>query len=193
MGRLRHLEFDGRYMEAILSGRKRATVRLGRKPSLQPGDEVLLHCGGYVIGRAVVEGVETKTLRELDEGDAVLDGFSSRQELIEALKTHYARVEPESTAHIIRFRIVETPQKMVHSSEYAYEGNSPVEIAKNALEHLESLSEEERRILQLFLEKGSIRRAARKLGGMDKRGLIRDVLRRAYYELKDRGIMGPRL
>ena len=189
---MRHLEFDGRYMEAILSGKKRATIRLGRRPNLNPGDTVLIHSGGYAIGRAVVERVESKRVSELTDEDAVLDGFGSREELIRALKEHYKRVDDDSLAHIIVFRLVEKFQKPVTSSDYAYEGNLPIEIAEMALKHL-YLPKEDRELLELFLKTGSLRKAAYRLGGLNKRYLIRDALRRAYEELKRRGLMEPKL
>ncbi|WP_297417256.1 ASCH domain-containing protein [Thermococcus sp.] len=189
---MRHLEFDGRYAEAILSGKKRATVRLGRRPGLHPGDEVLIHSGGYALGRAVVEMVETKTVGGLTGEDALLDGFSTRDELIQALKTHYKYVNDDSTAHVIVFRLVERFDKPVMSSDYAYEGNKPVEIAEMALEHLD-LPEEDRKLIELFLKTGSLRKASYRLGGMNKRYMIRDALRKAYEELKRMGLMEPRL
>lgn len=189
---MKHLEFDGRYREAILTGKKRATVRLGRKPNLKPGDMVLIHSGGYAIGRAVIESVESKRVGELSDEDAFLDGFRSREELIHALKEHYKRVDDDSPAHVIVFRLVEKFQKPVTSSDYAYEGNLPVEIAEMALKHLE-LPEEDRELLELFLRTGSLRKAAYRLGGLNKRYLIRDALRRAYEELKKRGLMESKL
>ena len=189
---MRHLEFDGRYAGAILSGRKRATVRLGRRPNLKEGDVVLIHSGGYALGKAVIERVESKTVGELTDEDAFLDGFSSREELIRALKNHYRYVNDNSKAHVVVFRLVERFDKPVMSSDYAYEGNNPIEIAEMALKYLD-LPEEDRKLIELFLKAGSLRKAAYKLGGMNKRVLIRDALRRAYEELKKRGIMGPRL
>ena len=189
---MRHLEFDGRYAEAILSGRKRATVRLGRRPSLREGDVVLLHSGGYALGKAVIERVESKTVGELTDEDAFLDGFSSREELIKALKTHYKYVNDDSPAHVVVFHLVEHFGRPVMSSDYAYEGNNPVEIAEMALKHL-NLPEEDRKLIELFLRAGSLRKAAYRLGGMNKRYLIRDALRRAYEELKKKGLMGPKL
>ena len=189
---MRHLEFDGRYAEAILSGRKRATVRLGRKPNLKEGDTVLIHSGGYALGKAVIERVESKTVGELTDEDAFLDGFSSKEELINALKTHYKYVNDDSPAHVIVFRLVERFDKPIMSSDYAYEGNNPIEIAEMALKHLD-LPEEDRKLVELFLKTGSLRKAAYRLGGMNKRYLIRDALRRAYEELKKRGLMGPKL
>ncbi len=185
---MKHLEFDGRYATEILSGKKRATVRLGRRPNLKPGDEVLIHAGGYVIGKAVIEKIDSKTLKELTDEEAFLDGFSSREELMKALKSHYRYVNDDSTAHVIVFRLVERFENPVMSSDYAYEGNLPVEIAEKALKYLD-LTEKDRELIELFLKSGSLRKAARKLGSPNKRYLIRDALRRAYKELKRRGLM----
>lgn len=189
---MKHLEFDGRYAEAILKGKKRATVRLGRRPNLSEGDEVLIHAGGYAIGRAVIERVESKTVGELTDEDAFLDGFSSREELLRALREHYRYVDDDSPAHVIVFRLIEKFKKPVLSADYAYEGNLPVEIAEMALKHLD-LPEEDRELIELFLKAGSLRKAAYRLGGLNKRYLIRDALRRAYERLKERGLMGPRV
>ncbi|MCD6372924.1 MAG: ASCH domain-containing protein [Thermococcus sp.] len=189
---MKHLEFDGRYAEAILNGKKRATVRLGRKPNLEPGDEVLIHSGGRVIAKAVIERVDSKPVGELTDEDAILDGFSNREELIKALKSHYKYLNEDSTAHTIAFRVVERFENPVMSSDYAYEGNLPIEIAEKALKHLD-LPEEDRKLLELFLRAGSLRKAAHRLGGLNKRYLIREALRRAYEELKKKGIMGPKL
>ena len=189
---MKHLEFDGKYIGSILSGRKRATVRLGRRPKLKEGDVVLIHAGGYAIGKAVVEKVESKTVKELTDEDAILDGFSNRGELIRALKEHYRYVTDDSPAHVVIFRLVEKFEKPVMSSDYAYEGNLPGEIAEMALRHLD-LSDEDRRLIELFLKTGSLRKAAYKLGGLNKRYLIREALRRAYEELKKKGLTGPKL
>jgi hypothetical protein len=121
-----------------------------------------------------------------------LDGFSGREELIRALKEHYRYVNDDSKAHVIVFRLVEKFDKPVMSSDYAYEGNLPVEIAEKALKYLD-LPEEDRKLIELFLKTGSLRKAAYRLGGLNKRHLIREALRRAYEELKKRGIMGPKL
>lgn len=189
---MKHLEFDGKYADAILKGRKRATVRLGRRPNLKEGDVVLIHAGGYALGKAVIERVESKTVGELTDEDAFLDGFSSREELINALKEHYRWVSDDSKAHVIVFRLVEKFDRPVMSSDYAYEGNLPVEIAEKALKYLD-LSDEDRKLIELFLKTGSLRKAAYRLGGLNKRYLIREALRRAYEELKKRGLMGPKV
>ncbi len=189
---MKHLEFDGRYMNAILTGKKKATVRLGKRPNLNPGDEIIIHSGGYALGKGVIEKVESKRVGEITDEDAFLDGFSGREELIRALKEHYRYVSDDSPAHVVVFRLVERFEKPVMSSDYAYEGNIPAEIAEMALKHL-NLPEEDRNLLELFLKTGSLRKAAYRLGGLNKRYLIRETLRRAYEELKSRGLMKPKL
>ncbi|WP_048151437.1 ASCH domain-containing protein [Palaeococcus ferrophilus] len=185
---MRHLKFDGRYREAILSGRKRATVRAG-KVNLREGDEVFIHAGGYVLGRARIRRVERKSIEELTEEDAIKDGFSSREELLRALREHYPNLRGEVT--VVEFELVERSRPVL-SSELPYEGNSPLEIARMALKHLD-LDQEDERLIRLFLKEGSLRKAAYKLGGMNRRYLIRDALRRAYKELKEKGLMDSKI
>ncbi|MCD6559953.1 MAG: ASCH domain-containing protein [Palaeococcus sp.] len=187
---MEHLKFDGRYKDALISGRKRATIRLNRV-SLNPGDEVLIHSGGYVLGFARIRRVERKKVRELTDEDAKLDGFRNRGELIRALGKHYRNLSSEMDITLIEFELVEKFQKPVLSADFPYEGNLPLEIAEKALKYLD-LQEEDERLIRLFLREGSLRKAAYKLGGLHERHKIRKVLRRAYEELKSKGIMEPK-
>ncbi len=188
---MRNLKFDGRYRELILSGRKTATVRIGRI-NLRPGDAVLIHSGGYVLGRAVIKSVEEKAIGELTDEDAKMDGFRSRGELIDALKRHYKNIKPDTKVAVVQFELKEKFERDILSSDFPYEGNNPVEIAELALKHL-NLLDDDRRLLELFLKAGSLRKAAYRLGGLNRRYIIREVLRRAYEELKRKGVMGPKL
>ncbi|MBO8175667.1 MAG: ASCH domain-containing protein [Thermococcus sp.] len=190
---MKNLKFDGRYKDMIISGKKRATIRLGRKINLKPGDEVLIHSGGYVLGKGVVKRVETKKVSELTDEDARLDGFKNKEELLKALKEHYRRLTPETPATIIEFEITKLLDKPILSADFPYEGNNPIEIAEKALKYLDNLSFEEIALLNLFLKEGSLRKAAYKLGGLNKRYKIREVLRKAYEELKKKGLMGPKI
>jgi len=188
---MKNLKFDGRYKDALLDGRKRATIRL--KPvSLKPGDEILIHSGGYVLGKAKVKRAVVKRVAELTDEDARLDGFKNREELIRALKSHYKNLRSEDEITLIEFELTEKLDKPVLSADFPYEGNSPIEIAEKALKHL-NLDSEEVALLKLFLREGSLRKAAYKLGGLNKRYKIREVLRKAYEELKGKGIMEPKL
>lgn len=188
---MRSLKFDGRYRELILSGRKRATVRIGRI-NLRPGDEVLIHSGGYVLGKATIKGVEGKSIGELTDEDARMDGFRNREELINALKSHYKSIKPDTKVTIVQFELKEKFDREILSSDFPYEGNNPAEIAELALKHL-NLPDDDRKLLELFLRAGSLRKAAYRLGGLSRRYIIREVLRKAYEELKRKGVIGPKL
>ncbi len=178
---MRHLEFDGRYLEPILSRKKKGTIRLG-KLNIGPGIIVTLHSGGYVVGKALVRDVEYKRVSELTEEDALTDGFSDRDKLIKALRSHYKGLKEDDIVTVIKFDLIEEPRKLVRSSKYPYGGHDPLEIAVKALKHL-NLDEEEREIIETFIREGSIRRAARKLGGLKKRGEVREIIRKAYRKL----------
>ncbi|MEM1793166.1 MAG: hypothetical protein QXE92_02875 [Thermofilaceae archaeon] len=62
-------------------------------------------------------------------------------------------------------------------------------MAEQALEKLDDLSEEEKSVLKAFLSAGSVRGAARKLGGLAERPLVRGVLRRVAERLAERGLI----
>ncbi|AEA46723.1 ASCH domain-containing protein [Archaeoglobus veneficus] len=176
---MKHLEFKEKYKKPLLSGKKRATIRT--VTNLKPGDVVFVHCGGKIIGEAEIESVEEKSAEELTEDDARADGFASLRELKRELGRLYGDADK---FYVIRFRLRPfdsgvSPHEMYYGSADA----DLVEIAKNALEKLE-LSDEERKILELFLETGSIKKTAIRLGGMRKRKIVRDVLRKCFSELK---------
>lgn len=189
---MRNLKFDGKYKDLLLSGKKSATIRVG-KVNLKPGDEVLVHSGGYVLGKARIKRVEKKRVSELTDEDAIMDGFKNKEELLDALKEHYKNIKPDTEVTVIEFEFTKLLDKPILSADFPYEGNNPIEIAELALKHLKDLSFEEVALLKLFLQSGSLRKAAYKLGGLDKRYKIREVLRKAYEKLKKMGIMEPKL
>ncbi len=184
---MKNLEFSGKYLDMLRSGQKRGTVRLG-KLKIEPGTVVTIHSGGYVVGKAIIIGVDYKKVRELTEEDAKEDGFKSLQELLNALKAHYPSLSEDDDVTVIRFDIVEKPDKPVMSSEYPYDGHDPFEIATMALKNLK-LDEEDRKVLEVFLEEGSIRRTAKRLGSVKMRNYVREVIRRAYRELKEKNLI----
>ncbi len=177
---MKHLEFTSNYEEALLSGRKRATIR--KWTNLRAGDEVYVHCGGKIIGRARILSVERKRIEDLSDEDAKLDGFESRDELLGELK----KLGYSGEVYVIRFDF--EPMEAVNPHSMYYGDADLEEIAKKALQHLE-LNERDRKVLELFLRCGSIRKAAAKLGGWRKRGEIRAVLRKCYVMLRERGLI----
>ncbi|HIP88995.1 MAG TPA: ASCH domain-containing protein, partial [Thermococcus paralvinellae] len=93
----------------------------------------------------------------------------------------------------IEFELTKVLDKPILSADFPYEGNTPIEIAEKALKYLDNLSSEEIALLNLFLKEGSLRKASYKLGGLNKRYKIREVLRKAYEELKKKGLMEPKI
>ncbi len=177
---MKHLEFTRNYGEALLTGIKRATIR--KWTNLRVGDEVYVHCGGRIIGKAKITAVERKRLEELTDEDARMDGFQGREELLNELK----KLGYEGYVYLIKFDF--EPMDSINPHNMYYGTADLEEIAKKALQNLE-LSDRDREILELFLKSGSIRRAAAKLGGWKKRGEIRKILRKCYIELKRKGLL----
>ncbi len=179
--------FDGRYMGALLRGEKTSTVRPAARRIPKPGEEVMIHCGGKVLGRARVDRVVFKPLRELDDEDARAGGFGSRDELIGALRRHYPDLGDDDLVAVIRFSWVRRFERPVSSEEYAWGAKiDPVELAREALSKMEDLKPEEREMLELLVREGSIRRAARRIGGLHKRYKFRILLRRIVRAMKER-------
>ncbi len=185
----RPLMFAKRYFDDLVSGRKLATVRAGRA-RYKPGDVVLVHCGGYVLGRVRIVSVEKKKVVDLTEEDARLDGFSSLRDLLAALKQHYPAIRANTPLTILRFEWVERFETPVSSDEYGWRyEQSPQEVAELALRELSDLSEEEKLVLGAYLRTGSIRKAAARLGGLSARPIVRGVLRRAAERLAELGLV----
>jgi Uncharacterized conserved protein len=166
-----------KYLKALYEGKKRSTIRPG---ALRVADKVYIHSKGRIVAIAHVEQVQYKRVKELTEEDAVLDGFQTRDELIAYLKRRYPGLKDDAIVTIIRFGKVE---KVDMPEDLHYGGLTPVEIAALALNKLK-LSKREREVLKAVVETGSLRKASIKLfGTVDKRGVIRRVLRRALKRL----------
>ena len=188
----RPLMFSKKYLKELLSGSKLTTIRAGNV-RYRPGDIVLVYCGGLVLGRARILRVERKKLIDLTKEDARRDGFSSMQELLKALKQHYPNIRRDTPLTLIEFEWVERFETPLSDTEYSWNyDRGPLEVAKLALEKLNDLSFEERIVLETFVKTGSIRKAARKLGGLSTRPLVRGVLKRAAERLASMGLIGLR-
>jgi len=174
--RLKHIEFKKKYKRKLMSGKKSCTIR--KRCYVSEGDEVLVHCGGKIIGRARITKVEEKRIDELDDDIAREEGFKSRKELVNEIRKIYGDLD---RVYVIRFRF--EPFKRAINPEELYYSRDLKEIAERALRELE-LSDEEKRILELFLECGSVKKAAMRLGGVWERKKVREVLRACSRRLE---------
>ena len=189
MRRTKHLHFDGRYKSKLHSGRKLCTIRLLKREKYEPGQLVLIHCGGEYVGKARITAVSVKRVCELTQEDAEKDGFRSKSELIKALNRHYGDIHPSDSVAVIELELLERSKRPVRSADLPLEGNDPMEVARLALQHDVLDSNSDRKLLELLLEERSIRAAAMRLGGLSRRGAIRRILRRAYARLKQLGLI----
>lgn len=188
----KHLMFSRKYLDLLLSDKKHVTIR-AKNPGVKPGDKVLVHCGGLVLGLAVIKSVRRKKVKDLGEEEALMDGFSDRKELVATLKKHYPWLGENSLVYIVEFewhRRFDTP---ISDQDYSWKyRETPQEVASLALKHLLDLDEYEREILRLVAKEGSIRKAAIKMGGLKNRIFIRGVLRKVALRLEERGILSTK-
>ncbi len=169
---MKHLEFKGKYLQKLLSGEKRATIR--KRAYVSPGELVYVHCGGKIIGKARILDVREIGIDEIDDDVARMEGFDSAEELLEEIRNYYTG---RDRLYLIEFDF-EPFEKPLDPAEMYYENADLVEIARKALES-GMVSEDDKEVLRLFLRTGSIRKTAFRLGGLSKRGVVREALRRA--------------
>jgi len=105
----RRLKFKKRYLQMILEGRKRSTIRLGR---LVLRDRLLTIVGdGKPIALARVDEVIYKKVRELTDEDARVDGFRGLIDLFRELRRIYGNFGLEDDVTIIRFTVLKRLDK----------------------------------------------------------------------------------
>ncbi len=178
----------GRFVDLILKGIKTTTIRLGKV--VPRYNEIIIHGGGRPIAKAIIKRVVYKRVKELTDEDARKDGYSSVEELIRDLENVYGRkIYPEDLVTIIEFEVVQTFTDL--NPEDVYLGLSPVDVARIANRYLrKELTDEERKILDAVMRYRSIREAALKLfGTLNKRWIIRKVLRRCLRRLIEKGVL----
>ncbi len=186
----RHLMVKGRYVDLILSGRKTATIRLGVvKPKYE---EMIVHGGGKPVAKIRVKRVVVKRVSELTDEDARLDGFETKDQLLEELRKHYGGLSDNDRVTIIEFEVV---QRLDHlEPQHPYMGLDPADVARLALRYLkQELDKGEEEILLDLTRTNSIRSTAIRLyGSLDARWRVRRVLKKALRELVRRGIVGKK-
>ncbi|MGC9079912.1 MAG: ASCH domain-containing protein [Nanopusillaceae archaeon] len=187
---MKHLQFFGRFTEDILSGKKNLTIRIS-KPNLRVGDIFILHAGGKVIGKFRVKNIYTKKLYQITDDEAIRDGYNNKEELIREIKKIYKGIKDEKEIVIIEFEPVEIFKEQISSEEFAWGGKKIdiIELAKLILKYDDKLTEKQKELLKLLIEKKSLRKAAMELGGLSKRTIFRKILRNGYKRLKEKGII----
>ncbi|AEC51165.1 hypothetical protein PNA2_0247 [Pyrococcus sp. NA2] len=181
----RFILLDNKYKSKIIKGEKVTTIRFG-KYEAKPGSEVyiVITPSDTAIAKAIIKDIRTKKVKELNNEDARLDGFSDVKELVRELSKIYGDLYGEDEVTIIEFENVRPlkegiPLKLLKGLNY----RDPYEIARLALENLE-LTEDVKVILHKINEEG-LREAAKRFG--PKR--VQQALLKAYHSLYERGII----
>lgn len=186
---MKNFFFLGKYSDKLIKGEKKLTIRL--KPiRLKAGDIFIAHSGGYAIGKFKVIKVYKKRLKEIDDEEAKKDGYNNKEELIRDLKYAYKNINEDSIVYIMEFEPVEIFKEKINSEIYSWgEKVDIVKIAKIIYEKDDRLNERKRRLIKLIIDTGSLRKAAKKLGGLNKRRILRRILKSEYIYLKKKGII----
>ncbi|MGC9210090.1 MAG: ASCH domain-containing protein [Acidilobus sp.] len=100
----RTLKFKKRYLEKVLEGRKRSTIRLGR---VVVRDRIVTIVGdGRPVALARIDEVIYKKVKDLTDEDARLDGFKGLAELFRELRKIYGDFTLEDDITILRFTLL---------------------------------------------------------------------------------------
>jgi len=101
----RILDFDEIYVKKILEERKVTTIRRGIR-DFKVGEKVLITSRDRIYAEAEITGIKYLKIHDLTDEDALKDGFSSKEELFNALKKYYGSIKSSDTVTVIGFRIV---------------------------------------------------------------------------------------
>ncbi len=102
---MKAINFDEEYVVPILRRKKKTTIRKGIK-TCPVGDVITLTAGNEPFARAIIRKAVIKRVKELTEEDALRDGFSSLEELINALRKIYGDLHENELVTIIHFELV---------------------------------------------------------------------------------------
>lgn len=106
MPRHRHLKFKNEYLRGLLSGHKRTTIR--REKKFDEGEIVYItDLSGRVYGRAFISRITPKKVGELNDVDAINDGFNSLGELLNALESIYGKLNKDDILYVYHIDILE--------------------------------------------------------------------------------------
>ncbi|BBL45487.1 ASCH domain-containing protein [Nanobdella aerobiophila] len=187
---MKNIQFYGKYLEDILSGKKRITIRLS-KGGFKIGDIFILHAGGKAIGKYRIKNIYTKKLYQITDEEAKLDGYNNKEELINEILRIYKNINIKKEVVIIEFEPLEIFKTDISSEEYAW-GGQKVDIIKLAnliLKYDDQLTSRHKELLNILIKEGSLRKAALSLGNIKKRNLFRKILKKGYERLKKKKII----
>jgi hypothetical protein len=101
------------YLIWLINGTKKTTIRYKKNANEVPFQKVLPLYETInknkkrEVGKIEIENIEIKRFSELNENDAVRDGFSTKKDLIKALKEIYRDIEEDSQVIIYSIHLKE--------------------------------------------------------------------------------------
>lgn len=98
------LHFRPEFVRKILTGEKRATIRLGKK-GVKEGMIIYLAVGNRPFARAKVVRVSYKKLKELTNHEIRSEGYVSLVDLLSDLKKIYPAISPDDMVTYIEWRL----------------------------------------------------------------------------------------
>ncbi|MEL9990907.1 MAG: ASCH domain-containing protein [Thermoproteus sp.] len=108
------LSFKEKYLERVLSGAKRVTIRLGvLRPRFQL---VYIACCGMLFGEAVITKVEYLRLKDLTPDILREEGFRDLDEALAELKALYPKIELDDLVSVVRFSLIRRYDKPISIS-----------------------------------------------------------------------------
>lgn len=106
-----YMRFKKKYLDAVLAGTKRVTVRYGIvRPRFSL---VYVVCCGEIYGEALITRVVYTKLGSLGDDVVFAEGMESREELIGELREIYGDVSNDDTVSVIYFTLVRKYDKPV--------------------------------------------------------------------------------
>uniref|UniRef100_A0A7J3X6D7 ASCH domain-containing protein n=1 Tax=Thermofilum pendens TaxID=2269 RepID=A0A7J3X6D7_THEPE len=172
------LHFKRRYVEALLRGSKVTTIRRGIVTPTQ--DRVFLEADGKVLGEARISSLRFTRLGDLTDADAQRDGFSSKEELLSALREIYPDIKQDDWVTVISLEDVTRYSKPIPLEELRERAPDNLEeIARLALAHGVASTLEERRFYALLVSGKRMEEAAAEsgLGAAGARRSLKKVLK----------------
>jgi hypothetical protein len=176
LGRI--LRFKRKYAEALLRGGKVTTIRRGIITPTR--DRVFLEAEGKVVGEARISSLRFTRLSDLTDADAQRDGFSSKEELLSALREIYPDIKQDEWVTVISLEDVTRYSKPIPVEELRERvPDNLAEVARSALAHGAASTLEERRFYALLVSGKSLEEAAAEsgLGVAEARRSLRRVLK----------------
>jgi len=99
---LKKLAFNQDLVRLILDGKKTQTIR-GKAFGFKKGEEVEGTCNSFAT--LIIDGVTKKSLADISDEDAKLDGFSNLLELKKYWKPHFGPWVDSKIVYLYRFKV----------------------------------------------------------------------------------------